>query len=64
MEDSRSFGTVGNFKTVTKGPDCLVDQILTVPTTINHEKLRPAVGSRPRSILTFWDLRLTGTLLG
>ena len=33
-----------------KGPDCLVHQILTAPATINPEK-RPAVGSRPGSIL-------------
>ena len=41
--------------------DCLEHQILTVPTTINPEK-RPAVGSRPGSILTLHDLRLTSTL--
>ena len=46
-----------------KGPDRLVHQILTVPATINPE-IRPAVGSRPGSILTFQDLRLTSTLLG
>ena len=45
------------------GLDRLVYQMLTVPTTINPEN-RPAVGSRPGSILTFWDLRLTSTLLG
>ena len=43
-----------------KGPDLLVHQILTVPTTINPEKW-PAVGSRPGPILTFQDLRLTST---
>ena len=37
--------------------------MLTVPATINPEK-KPAVGSRPGSILTFQDLRLTSTLLG
>ena len=36
-------------------------QMLTVPATVNPEK-KPAVGSRPGSILTFQDLRLTSTL--
>ena len=35
-----------------KGPDRLVHQILTVPTTINPEK-RPAVGSQPRIRMTY-----------
>ena len=46
-----------------KGADPLVHQILTVLTTITPEK-RPTVGSRPGSILTFRELRLTSTLLG
>ena len=46
-----------------KEPDHLVNQILTVPATINPEK-RPAVGSRPGSIFTFQDLHLTSTQLG
>ena len=48
---------------VSKGPDRIVHQMLTLPATINPER-KPAVGSRPGSVLTFQDLHLTSTLLG
>ena len=46
-----NFFLTHSWKQHRKGPDRLVHQTLTVPTTINPEK-SPAAGSRPGSILT------------